>query len=62
MDNKERLQKVYGRPVSEEETKDINRNLAGFFNTLKEWDDVERKSCENERDGNNRSGNISNTP
>lgn len=49
MDNKEHWQKIYGKPVSEEEIKDINRNLAGFFGTLKEWDEEEKMRLENER-------------
>jgi len=62
MDNKEHWQKIYGKPISQEEAKDINRNLAGFFNTIKEWDDVEKRSNEDERNSNNRSGNLSYTP
>ncbi len=32
----------YGRPVSDEEVREIASNLSGFFNILKECDDEER--------------------
>lgn len=40
---------LYGKPVSEEELKDINYNLSGFFGILKEWDDVDK--METKKDG-----------
>jgi hypothetical protein len=41
---------LYGKPVSQEECREICDNLCGFFSVLKEWDDKERRSAENERD------------
>lgn len=35
--------RLYGRPVSEEEVKEIAFNLNGFFNTLKELADDEER-------------------
>lgn len=45
----EQWSKKYGRTITETEYAEICHNLSTFFNTIKEWDDVERKSCENEQ-------------
>lgn len=49
MEDKEKMEeqienwsKLYDTPISEEEYKEICRNLDGFFSILKEWDDKER--------------------
>ena len=46
---KKEWSRLYGRPVSDEEHRQIQTNLSGFFETLKEWDDAERKFIEDER-------------
>jgi hypothetical protein len=46
---KEGWSKAYGRPVSQQECEEIRKNLTGFFETLKQWDDEERTRQE---DGN----------
>ena len=57
MDAKEQIQDwsmLYSKPISDTEYKEICDNLNGFFTVLKEWDDVERTSVENERNSNKR--------
>jgi thiaminase len=42
---------VYGRPISEEEYREICQNLDGFFNTLKEWvNEEEKRRLKNEQE------------
>lgn len=41
--------KLYGKPISEEDFKEICDNLYGFFSTIKQWDDEERIKQEDER-------------
>ena len=38
----ENWSKLYGKPISKEDYKEICHNLNGFFTTLKEWADEER--------------------
>ena len=39
--------RLYGRPISEEEFRQIQYNLKGFFTTLKEWADEEKQAEKN---------------
>lgn len=50
---------LYGAPISGEKYKGICDNLNGFFSILKKWDNVEKKSIENERTCNIRNSNNS---
>jgi len=54
MDTKQQIQewsKLYGRAISGEELAEINANLSGFLETLKQWsDDEERKLNEQSND------------
>ncbi len=58
MDKKQQIQewsRLYDRPISEDEFKEICANLNGFFTTLKQWaDDEERMLAENGQDNNKR--------
>lgn len=54
MDKQQKIQewcRLYNKPISEIEYKEICDNLNGFFETLKQWsDDEERMLTENEND------------
>lgn len=54
MDKQQKIQewcRLYNKPISEIEYKEICDNLNGFFETLKQWaDDEERMLVENEND------------
>ena len=53
MDTQEQIKnwsRLYGKPISETEYKEICDNLYGFFSVLHEWDSAEKKDMEN-RDG-----------
>jgi hypothetical protein len=39
--------KLYGKPFSETEYFEVFRNLAGFFEVLKEWSDKEKNQGAN---------------
>jgi len=41
---------LYGKPISDEEFKEICRNLDAFFSTLKEWDDKERMAKDGQKE------------
>jgi len=45
----EKWSKLYGKPISEEEYREICHNLDGFFTTLKEWVDEERMEKDEEK-------------
>ena len=45
----ERWSKLYGKPISEEEYKEICHNLHDFFTTLKEWADEEGRKKDEEK-------------
>jgi len=62
MDNKKQIEdwsRRYGKPISETEYKNIYENLNGFFTVLKDWDEVEKRSNENDRDKDIRSRDLS---
>ena len=40
---------LYNRELTQEETRQIAGNLNGFFETLKEWDNAEKRLNENEQ-------------
>lgn len=50
----ENWSKLYGKPISETEYKEICDNLYGFFSVLHKWDEAEKKSAKNERNSDNR--------
>ena len=66
MDKQQQIQewtRLYGRPISEDEFKEICANLNGFFTTLKQWsDDEERMLAENEQNNDKRSILLPSTP
>ena len=55
-------EKLYGKSISETDYTSLCQNLSGFFSVLRGWDNPERKSKENERNCDNGSKHIPDTP